>query len=103
MEVTMKSEMSKLLFTTAILGLVSGGVLAHEQQYDNSKEPHESPHKATPPTGGHSSLASAATNPIANLIQFQVQNQYTPDNNNAGTPPTTIMRAVPPTPSSCSR
>ena len=79
----MNNEMSKLLFTTAILGLMSGSVLAHEQQYDNSKEPHESPHKAEPPTGGHSSLANAATNPIANLIQFQVQNAYTSSNYNA--------------------
>jgi hypothetical protein len=61
---------------------MSGGVLAHEPQYDNTKEPHEAPHKAEPPTGGHSGLADAATNPIANLIQFQIQNQYTPNNNN---------------------
>ena len=79
----MKIEMSKLLVTTVILGLVSGSVLAHEQQYDNTKEPHESPHKAEPPTGGHSSLANAATNPIANLVQFQLQNQYTASSYNA--------------------
>lgn len=78
----MKNEMSKLLLTTVILGLMSGSVLAHEQQYDNTKEPHEAPHKAEPPTGGHGSLASAATNPLANLVQFQIQNQYTPNNNN---------------------
>ena len=83
MQVTMKIEMSKLLVTTVILGLVSGSVLAHEQQYDNTKEPHESPHKATPPKGGHASLANAATNPIANLVQFQVQNAYTSSNYNA--------------------
>jgi hypothetical protein len=62
---------------------MSGGVLAHEQQYDNTREPHESPHKAEPPKGGHSSLAAAATNPIANLIQFQIQNRYTSDSYNA--------------------
>jgi hypothetical protein len=75
--------MNKLLLTTVILGLVSGGVLAHEQQYDNTREPHESPHKATPPKGGHASLANAATNPIANLVQFQLQNRYTADSYNA--------------------
>ena len=75
----MKNEMSKLLLTTVILGLMSGGVLAHEQQYDNTKEPHESPLKAEPPKGGHDSLAAAATNPIANLIQFQIQNRYIAD------------------------
>ena len=79
----MKSEMSKFLFITAILGLMSGSALAHEQQYDNSKEPHESPHKATPPTGGHSNLANAATNPIANLIQLQIQDQYTSNSYNS--------------------
>jgi hypothetical protein len=84
MEVTMKNEMSKLLFTTVILGLMSGGVLAHEQQYDNTKEPHEAPHKADPPTGGHASLAEAATNPVANLIQFQIQNNYNSSSYNAG-------------------
>jgi hypothetical protein len=77
MEVTMKNEMRKLLFTTLTLGLMSGSAMAHEQQYDNTKEPHESPHKAEPPTGGHSSLAAAATNPVSNLVQFQIQNNYT--------------------------
>jgi len=81
---TMKNEMRKLLFTTVILGLMSGGVLAHEQQYDNTKEPHEAPHKAKPPKGGHSSLANAATNPIANLVQFQIQNVYTSNSYNSG-------------------
>jgi hypothetical protein len=73
----------KTLLIALTLGLINGDVMAHEPEYDHSKEPHEAPHKATPPTGGHSSLANAATNPIANLIQFQVQNQYTPNSNNA--------------------
>ena len=58
---------------------MSGGVMA---QSDNTREPHETPHKAEPPTGGHSSLAAAATNPIANLVQFQIQNQYTANSHN---------------------
>jgi hypothetical protein len=62
---------------------MSGGVLAHEQQYDNTKEPHEAPHKADPPKGGHASLAEAATNPVANLIQFQIQNNYNSSSYNA--------------------
>jgi len=70
------------LLTALTLGLMSGSALAHEDQSDNTKEPHETPHKAEPPTGGHGSLAGAATNPIANLVQFQIQNQYTPSNNN---------------------
>jgi hypothetical protein len=67
----------KYIMTIALtLGLMSGSAMAHDAQYDNTKEPHESPHKAEPPTGGHESLA-AATNPVANLVQFQIQNNYT--------------------------
>ena len=68
---------------TAILGLATGSAMAHEPEYDNSKAPHESPYKAEPPTGGHASLGMAATNPIANLIQFQIQDQYAWDNYNS--------------------
>lgn len=78
----MIKTLKKSLLAVLTLGLMSGSAIAHEQQYDNAKEPHEAPHKATPPKGGHGSLAGAATNPIANLVQFQVQNQYTPSNNN---------------------
>jgi hypothetical protein len=45
--------------------------------------PHEAPHKAEPPTGGHANLAAAATNPISNLVQVQVQNAYSPSNHNS--------------------
>ena len=70
------------------LGLTTGSVLAHDDKgshdgYDHSGEPHETPHKAEPPGGGHGSLAAAATNPIANLVQFQLQNQYSPSNYNS--------------------
>ena len=61
-------------------GFAPASVLAgktHEEVtgalYDNTKAPHESPHKAEPPTGGHKNLAEAATNPLANLMQFQFQ------------------------------
>ncbi len=64
----MKQTLKYLSLMALTLGLMSGSGMAHEQQYDNSKEPHESPHKATPPKGGHGSLAGAATNPIANLV-----------------------------------
>ena len=64
-------------------GLTSGSVLAgktHEEAtgkpYENTKAPHEAPYKAEPPTGGHKNLAAAATNPLANLMQFQFQYQY---------------------------
>ena len=62
------------------LGLTTGNALAHDAKgNDNHNDhigaPHETPHKAEPPTGRHSSLVAAATNPIANLVQFQLQDQ----------------------------
>ena len=74
---------SNLFLLLITVGLMPGSVLADSAPYDNSKEPHESPHTAEPPTGGHSSLAAAATNPIGNLIQLQLQNQYNWDSYNA--------------------
>ena len=65
------------------LGFTSGSVLAHEDHPDKDLPAHEQPHKAEPPTGGHGNLAAAATNPIANLIQFQLQNTYSPSNHNS--------------------
>jgi len=79
------------------LGFASGSVLAVEvseedykllqkikQQQAKKKLPaHEQPHTKEPPTGGHANLAAAATNPIANLVQFQMQNSYSPSNHNA--------------------
>jgi len=79
------------------MGFASGSVLAVEvseedykllqkikQQEANKKLPaHEQPHTKEPPKGGHANLAAAATNPIANLVQFQLQNSYSPSNHNA--------------------
>jgi hypothetical protein len=93
----MKKLLSNTLLTGLALGLISGSAIAHDQQYDNTKEPHESPLKAEPPTGGHASLAGAATNPIANLISMRIQDQYTPDNRNAsGDSNTLILQVVMP-------
>ena len=86
-----------LCTATILLGLTTGSVLAHEDpsHYDNSKAPHESPHEAEPPTGGHSSLAGAATNPISNLIQFQLINNYNWENHNSsGYSNATIIQPV---------
>jgi len=69
-----------LVFTAPVLAHDAKG---NDDHYDNSGAPHETPHKAEPPTGGHSSLAGAATNPIANLVQFQMQNSYSPHSYNA--------------------
>jgi hypothetical protein len=58
-DVTKENEMRKLLFTTVILGLLSGGVMAESE------------------------LAGQATNPIANLVQLQIQDYYASDSYNA--------------------
>ena len=94
-------RMTLAVLCTAVifLGFTSGSVLAHEDpsHYDNSKAPNESPHKAEPPTGGHKNLAQAATNPIANLIQFQVINNYNWENHNSsGYSNATILQPVVP-------
>jgi hypothetical protein len=62
-----------------MLGFTPGSVLAHEDHPDKDLPAHEQPH----PDGGNSDLAGAATNPIANLIQLQIQNSYSPSNHNA--------------------
>ena len=74
------SARNNIFLLVAALAFTTGSVLAHDEQgndnhYDHSGAPHETPHKAEPPTGRHSSLVAAATNPIANLVQFQLQDQ----------------------------
>ena len=54
-----------------------------QEQSHKEKQPHEQPHPHEPPTGGHANLAGAATNPIANLVQFQLQDQFSPSSHNA--------------------
>jgi len=98
----MKAKLNDLRLRMALIGLCSfaimfgfttSSVLAEDDKlnYEEYKKkeaekqlpPHERPHKAEPPKGGHSNLAGAATNPIANLIQFQMQDQYSPSSHNA--------------------
>jgi hypothetical protein len=62
-----------------MLGFTPGSVLAHEDHPDKDLPAHEQPHS----DGGNSNLAGAATNPIANLVQLQMQNKYSPSNHNA--------------------
>jgi hypothetical protein len=54
-----------------------------QNKADKDLPPHEQPHPHEPPSGGHSSLAATATNPIGNLVQLQLQNSYSPSNHNA--------------------
>jgi hypothetical protein len=45
--------------------------------------PEETPHTKEPPAGGHANLAAAATNPISNLMQMQVQETFKWSNYNS--------------------
>ena len=88
MQITFKSPLPNRVLTglcalAMTLGFTSGGVLAHDDHPDKNLPAHEQPHPHEPPTGGHSNLAAAATNPIANLVQFQIQNSYSPHSYNA--------------------
>ena len=96
------------LCTVAIVfGLTTGRILAQDdklsyEQYQKKEaekqlHPHERPHPNKPITGGHKNLAEAATNPIANLVQFQVQNSLSWKNHNSSgsSNVTTIQPVIP--------
>ena len=82
---TFRIGLSGLYAAVITLGLASGSVLAAEDSEKPAENlpPHKTPSPAEPPTGGHSSLAAAATNPVANLIQFQLQDDYNWSNYNS--------------------
>jgi hypothetical protein len=66
-----------------------------KKEAEQQQPAHQTPHKAEPPTGGHANLAAAATNPIANLMQFQVQDAYNWENHNSdGYSNATILQSV---------
>jgi hypothetical protein len=101
MQITSSSLLNRILTglcaLVIMLGFTPTSVLAVEvseedykllqkiklEQANKEKPAHAQPHTAEPPTGGHANLAAAATNPIANLVQFQMQNSYSPSNHNA--------------------
>jgi hypothetical protein len=74
-----KRVLTGLCALVIMLGFTPGSVLAHEDHPDKDLPAHEQPHS----DGGNSNLAGAATNPIANLVQLQMQNKYSPNNHNA--------------------
>ena len=87
MQITERKRYLKMalagLSTVAILfGLTTGSVSAHDDP-DEKLPPHKRPHTAEPTTGGQPNLAAAATNPIANLVQFQLQDAYSWENHNS--------------------
>jgi hypothetical protein len=84
MKIYLKSSLTNKALTglcalVIMLGFAPGSVLSHEDHPDKDLPAHEQPH----PDGGKSNLAGAATNPIADLVQFQMQNQYSPSNHEA--------------------
>ena len=86
-----------LCAAVTILGLATGSDLAHDEHADQNLPPHQTPHTVEPPTGGHANLSAAATNPIANLVQFQVLDQYNWENHNSdGYSNAAILQAVVP-------
>jgi hypothetical protein len=49
----------KAVFAAVIvLGFASRGILAHAEHADENLPPHQTPHTAEPPTGGHSNLGA---------------------------------------------
>jgi hypothetical protein len=104
----LKTALIGLCAAALMFGLSTGSVLAQDKAAEvklspeEQKEcdecekkaaekklpPHQRPAPAEPggPKGNqHGSLAEAATNPLANLIQFQLQNQYNSVVDNSGT------------------
>jgi hypothetical protein len=94
----LRKALTGLCTVVIMFGLTTGSVLAEEVsdkdyktlQAHKKKEAEKKlpPHQMPPPhdpTGGakHGNLAEAATNPVANLIQFQVQNSYNWKNHNS--------------------
>jgi hypothetical protein len=100
--VWLKMALVGLCAVAIMFGLTTGNVLAAEvsqedyetlqthkkKEAEKELPPHKRPAPAEPgaPKGNqHANLAEAATNPLANLVQFQLQNQYNADVDNSGT------------------
>jgi len=92
----LKTALIGLCAAALMFGLSTGSVLAQDKAAavklspEEQKEcddcekktaekhlpPHQRPAPADPSGHKHGSLAQAATNPLSNLVQFQLQNQY---------------------------
>jgi hypothetical protein len=109
----LKMSLIGLCAVALMFGLSTGSVLAEgKQSPEEQKEcdecekkaaekklpPHQRPAPAEPgaPKGNqHHSLAEAATNPLANLVQFQLQNQYNWDvDNGKGSSNTFLIQPI---------
>jgi len=95
----LKMTLIGLCAVALMFGLSTGSVLAQDEvklSPEEQKEcdecekktaqkhlpPHERPAPADPSGHKHANLAEAATNPLANLVQFQLQNQHNWDVDN---------------------
>ncbi len=93
----LNASLTTLCAAVISLGLTSGSVLAVEvseedfkllqalkkKQADKQLPPHQQPAPDHPSGSKSGNLAAAATNPIANLMQFQVQDSYSWENHNS--------------------
>lgn len=98
---SVETALAYLLAVIALLGLVAGNaalaVEVSQEDYEQLQKqkaqlanqqlpPHERPAPTHPAVTGKQperNLSEAATNPIANLVQFQLQNVYNWDNHNS--------------------
>jgi hypothetical protein len=79
-----KTALAGLPAVVIMFGLAAGSVLAHDENAaEKQLPPHERPAPDHPAGSKSGNLAEAATNPIANLIQFQVQNVFNWENHNS--------------------
>jgi hypothetical protein len=90
MKVKQKMTLIGLCALAIVFGLTTGSVLAQEESPKKNLPPHKMPAPAEPGASEgkgnqHANLAEAATNPLANLVQFQLQNQYNAVVDNSGT------------------
>jgi hypothetical protein len=107
----LNTALTALCAAGILLGLTTSSVLAVEvsdedyktlqahkkKQAEKQLPPHEQPAPAHPSGTKSGSLAEAATNPIANLMQFQVQNTYNWENHNSSSYSnvTTLQAVIP--------
>ena len=85
-----RKAVTSLSAAAIMVGLASGNVLAQDPAKSVKSLPvHQRP------AGGGGSLAEQATNPVANLMQVQLQNSYSWDNyNSSGSGNTSVFQPV---------
>ena len=83
-----RKAVTSLTAAAIMVGLASGSVLAAGESTSPATT-------APPPADAAANLAAQATNPAANLMQFQIQNSYNWDNyNSSGSGNTFVIQPV---------